>query len=116
MPTGGRAAFCRADMAIDSDSASSWSTFAVGEFGGIDILINNASAPYRPAEPLAWWFEPVQVDLLGAMSAIRYCLPIMRSRGGGAIVNIGSTSALGHGRKHAGSPAYDVAKAAVIAR
>jgi NAD(P)-dependent dehydrogenase (short-subunit alcohol dehydrogenase family) len=39
----------------------------------------------------------------------------MRRREGGAIVNIGSTSALPHGRsKGAASPAYDTAKAAVI--
>ncbi|HEY1598517.1 MAG TPA: SDR family NAD(P)-dependent oxidoreductase [Pirellulales bacterium] len=109
---GGRAAFCRADMASDA-AVSALVDYAVSTFGGVDILVNNASAPYRPTEPLDWWFQPVAVDLLGAMSAIRYCIPIMRSRGGGAIVNIGSTSALGHGRKHSGSPTYDVAKAAV---
>src|SRR5438093_4690615 len=39
----------------------------------------------------------------------------MRRRGGGAIVNIGSTSALAHGRQHAGGSAgYDVAKAGGI--
>jgi NAD(P)-dependent dehydrogenase (short-subunit alcohol dehydrogenase family) len=38
----------------------------------------------------------------------------MRRRGGGAVVNIGSTSSLGHGRKHSPSPAYDAAKAGVI--
>jgi NAD(P)-dependent dehydrogenase (short-subunit alcohol dehydrogenase family) len=38
----------------------------------------------------------------------------MQRRGGGAIVNIGSTSALGHGRKHSPWPGYDIAKAGVI--
>jgi NAD(P)-dependent dehydrogenase (short-subunit alcohol dehydrogenase family) len=109
---GGRAAICHADMGVDAH-VRALIDFAVTTFGGVDILINNASAPYRPAEPLDWWFEPLTVDLLGTMSAIRYCIPIMRTRGGGAIVNIGSTSALGHGRKHSGSPTYDVAKAAV---
>ena len=37
----------------------------------------------------------------------------MRRRGGGAIVNFGSTSAVGHGRKHSSSPAYDAAKAGI---
>ena len=87
--------------------------FAVTTFGGIDILVNNASPAYHPEAPLDWWFEPIQGDLLGAMSAIRYAIPMMRSRGGGAIVNVGSTSAIGHGRKHSGSPAYDVAKAGI---
>ncbi|HTM55458.1 MAG TPA: SDR family NAD(P)-dependent oxidoreductase [Pirellulales bacterium] len=110
---GGRADFCHADMSIDAD-VRALVDFAVHTFGGVDILVNNASAPYRPAQPLDWWFEPVLVDLLGPMSAIRDVIPIMRARGEGAIVNIGSTSAIGHGRKHSGSPAYDVAKAAVM--
>jgi NAD(P)-dependent dehydrogenase (short-subunit alcohol dehydrogenase family) len=109
---GGRAAFCRADMAVDA-AVQALVDFAVATFGGLDILVNNASPAYHPEAPLDWWFEPIQGDLLGAMSAIRYAIPIMRSRGGGAIVNIGSTSALGHGRKHSGSPAYDIAKAGI---
>ncbi len=109
---GGRAVFRRADMALDAE-VRALLDFAAETCGGLDILVNNASAPYRPDQPLDWWFEPVQVDLLGPMAAIRHAIPIMRDRGG-AIVNIGSTSALGHGRKHSGSPAYDVAKAAVM--
>ncbi len=38
----------------------------------------------------------------------------MGKRGGGAIVNFSSTSALGHGQKHSPWPAYDIAKAAII--
>ncbi len=85
--------------------------FAVRELGGVDILVNNASPAYHPSEPLDWWFEPVEIDLIGAMAAMKFAIPIMRERGGGAIINIGSTSAMGHGRKHSKSPAYDVAKA-----
>jgi NAD(P)-dependent dehydrogenase (short-subunit alcohol dehydrogenase family) len=109
---GGRAAFCRADMSVDAD-VRALIEFAAATFAGLDILVNNASPAYHPEAPLDWWFEPIRGDLLGAMAAIRYAIPIMRSRGGGAIVNIGSTSALGHGRKHSGSPAYDIAKAGI---
>jgi NAD(P)-dependent dehydrogenase (short-subunit alcohol dehydrogenase family) len=107
---GGRSAFCRADMASDAQ-VRQLVDFACQTFGGVDILVNNASPAYHPEAPLDWWLEPIQGDLVGAMSAIRYSIPVMRARGGGVIVNIGSTSALGHGRKHSGSPAYDVAKA-----
>ncbi len=89
-------------------------TFAEATFGGLDILVNNVSAPYRPSAPLEHWEETVRVDLLGPMWGIRHAIDAMRKCGGGAIVNIGSTSTLGHGRKHSGSPAYDVAKAGVI--
>ena len=108
----GRAVYCRADMGVDGE-VRALVDCAGDTFGGLDILINNASPAYHPEAPLDWWFEPVQVDLLGAMAAIRYAIPAMRRRGGGAIVNIGSTSALGHGRKQSGSPAYDVAKAGI---
>lgn len=48
------------------------------------------------------------------MHATLLALEAMRVRGGGAIVNIGSTSAIGHGRKHSKSPGYDVAKMGVM--
>jgi len=77
--------------------------------------VNNASAPYRPGEPLEHWLDTVQTDLLGALYGTRLAIDAMRRRGGGAIVNISSTSALGHGRrKPGGSPAYDVAKVGVL--
>jgi NAD(P)-dependent dehydrogenase (short-subunit alcohol dehydrogenase family) len=83
-------------------------------YGGLELLVNNASAPYEPQGLLAGWFDAVTVDLLGPMYASWHAIPAMRRRGGGAIVNIGSTSALGHGRKPSKSPGYDVAKAGVM--
>ena len=84
-------------------------------YGGMDILVNNASAPHPAADPLDGWAETIETDLLGAVYGTRLAIEAMRRRGGGAIVNIGSTSALEHGRtKPGGWPAYDVAKAGVI--
>ncbi len=108
--SGGRAAAQRTNIG-EREQVRELVDFARKQFGGIDILVNNASPAYHQNEPLEWWFEPVEVDLLGAMAAMYYAIPLMKERGGGAIVNIGSTSALGHGRKHSRSPAYDVAKA-----
>jgi NAD(P)-dependent dehydrogenase (short-subunit alcohol dehydrogenase family) len=111
---GGRAVFFRADAGVELE-VRALIAFAEETYGGIDIVVNNASAPYYPEAPLEYWFDTVQVDLIGAMYGTRYGIEAMRRRGGGAIVNIGSTSALGHGRAHSnGSPAYDVAKAGVI--
>jgi NAD(P)-dependent dehydrogenase (short-subunit alcohol dehydrogenase family) len=109
---GGRASFLSADVGVESE-ARGLVAFAENTYGGLDVLVNNASAPYRPADPLGHWLEAVQVDLLGAMYTTLAGISAMQRRGGGAIVNIGSTSAMGHGRKHSGSPAYDVAKAGV---
>lgn len=111
--SGGRAAFFRADVGNEQE-VRALIRFAEATFGGLDILINNASAPFGPQGPLEHWFDPIQVDLLGATWATFYGIEAMRRRGGGAIVNIGSTSAIGHGRKHSKSPGYEVAKAGVI--
>ncbi len=110
---GGRAAFCRADISVEAE-VQALIAFAEKSYGGVDIIVNNASFPYHPQEPFGYWRETIQVDLLGPMFATLHGIEALRKRGGGAIVNIGSTSAIGHGRKHAQVPAYDVAKAGII--
>ena len=109
----GRAAFIRADMAKESD-IKALIEFAEKTYGGLDVLVNNASPPYRPQGLLDHWFDALQADLQGAMHAILHAVPAMRKRNGGAIVNMGSTSAIGHGLKHSKSPGYDIAKMALI--
>jgi len=108
----GHAAFFPADVAIETEVRALIS-FADVTYGGVDIMVNNAG-PYWPELPWDQWFETVQANLLGTMYGTFHAIAAMRRRGGGAIVNTSSTSALGHGRKHSNSPAYDVAKAAVI--
>src|SRR5262245_22475960 len=111
---GGTACFRRADVREQCD-IHALLEFADKRFGGVHILVNNASAPFRPREPLEHWSEIVETDLLGPMFATRLAIELMQRTGGGSIINVSSTSALGHGRLHpAGSPAYDVAKAAVL--
>jgi NAD(P)-dependent dehydrogenase (short-subunit alcohol dehydrogenase family) len=109
---GGQAAFFRADVAVEAE-VRALIAFAEDTYGGVDIIVNNASGPgYHPEAPLEYWFETVQIDLLGAMYGTRHGIEAMRRREGGAIVNIGSTSALAHGNSKA--PCYDVAKMGVI--
>src|SRR5262249_30984200 len=97
LDSGGQAAFFRADVSAESE-VKALIAFAEHTFGGVDIIINNASGPgYHPEAPLEYWFETVQIDLLGAMYGTRYGIDAMRRRGSGVIINIGSTSALAHG-------------------
>src|SRR5258708_12129713 len=63
---------------------------------------------------LTGWMDAMAVEILAPMRATLAAIEAMRRRGGGAIVNIGSTSALGHGHKHSPWPAYDVGKMAQI--
>jgi NAD(P)-dependent dehydrogenase (short-subunit alcohol dehydrogenase family) len=112
--SGGRAAFCPADVRVE-DQVRDLMAFAETTFDALHFLINNASAPYRPGEPLDHWQDTVQTDLMGTMYATRAAIDALRRSGGGAIVNISSISALWHGRPtHNASPSYDLAKAGVI--
>jgi len=111
---GGRATFFHADVRVENQ-VSGLVEFAEQTFGGLGVLVNNASAPFRPDEPLDHWVDTVQTDLVGTMYGTRFAIDAMRRHAGGAIVNIGSISALWHGRtKGGGIPAYDSAKAGVI--
>lgn len=68
---------------------------ATADFGGIDILVNNAGVNVRlPTTeiPVADWQRVLDINLTGAMLAIRALAPLMAR--GGAIVNIASTVAM----------------------
>jgi NAD(P)-dependent dehydrogenase (short-subunit alcohol dehydrogenase family) len=108
----GRAAFIRADVANEAD-VRAMCDFAQEHFGGLDILVNNAG-PYLPGDRLSRWNETLNANLFGSIYGTVHGIEAMRRRGGGAIIYYGSTSAVGHGWKHCSSPAYDVAKAAVM--
>jgi NAD(P)-dependent dehydrogenase (short-subunit alcohol dehydrogenase family) len=110
---GGRAAFFKADVRKESEVKQLMS-FAETTFGGVSVLVNNASAPHGDSS-LDSWTDAIETDLFGAIHAIRWAIEVMRRGHGGAIVNIASISALWHGRKTPGGiPGYDVAKAGMI--
>jgi NAD(P)-dependent dehydrogenase (short-subunit alcohol dehydrogenase family) len=110
---GGHAVFFCADVREDAETRNLVS-FAESTFGGLHVLINNASAPHG-SDRLEEWADALETDLLGAIYATRWAVEAMRRGGGGAIVNVASISALWHGRKTPGGlPGYDVAKAGMI--
>jgi NAD(P)-dependent dehydrogenase (short-subunit alcohol dehydrogenase family) len=111
---GGLAAFCPADVA-DELQVRQLIGFAESTFGGLSVLVNNASSPHPAGEGMAGWAPSLQTDLLGTIYATRYAIETMRRFRGGSIVNISSISALWHGRKTPGGfPGYDIAKLGVI--
>jgi len=94
------------EAVADGHSASSWAggeaivKAAIDAFGRIDILVNNAGI-VRPARidriDEETWDAVVNISLKAYAATIRFAAPHMIAQGdGGAIVNTGSTSGLGH--------------------
>ncbi len=86
---------------------------AVAAVGDFDILVNNVGNDDRHAlESVtpAYWDGCVAVNQRAAFFAIQSVVPGMRRRGGGAIVNLGST---GWKKRNAGYPVYAAAKASM---
>ena len=95
---GGRAVFVRTDVS-DAASAEAMAARAVEEYGGIDLLVNNA-AIYGDMQfdlliTVDWDYYRrfMSVNLDGALVMTRACYRHMRARGGGSIVNQSSTAA-----------------------
>jgi len=96
--TGGRALFVRTDVS-SAESAQAMAARAVEEFGGIDLLVNNA-AIYGDMQfdlliSVDWDYyrKFMSVNMDGALVMTRACYALMQARGGGAIVNQSSTAA-----------------------
>ncbi len=102
----------QADYAGNEADIRALISSAESSFGGLDILVNNAG-PYFVGDRLQRWEDTLRANLLGAIYGTLHAIEPMKRRSGGAIIYYGSTSAVGHGRKHSATPAYDVAKAAL---
>jgi NAD(P)-dependent dehydrogenase (short-subunit alcohol dehydrogenase family) len=69
--------------------------FAVKEFGGIDVLYNNASMAYfAPVPDMTYdqWSNTLREELDVVFHGCQSVFPHMIKRGGGSIINVGSTS------------------------
>jgi NAD(P)-dependent dehydrogenase (short-subunit alcohol dehydrogenase family) len=99
----------------NSDSVAAMVTACLGRFGRIDVLVNNvggsaAGGPVEMSEEV--WNAQLDHNLKSVFLTCKHVLPAMERQGGGAIVNIASTS----GIRWTGSAqvAYASSKAGVI--
>lgn len=114
---GGSAVAVEVDLG-DVESVRRMVDTVVNEFGGLDILHNNAAAtqlaarfdlPVADADP-AVWDATMRINLRGTMVAIQAAIPHLLARGGGSIVITSSGSGSSGDLSH---PAYGASKAAL---
>jgi NAD(P)-dependent dehydrogenase (short-subunit alcohol dehydrogenase family) len=94
---GGEAAFRRTDVS-EPRSLEATFTAAEADYGGLDIVHNNAGLvcgePLWPDITPETLLRVMSVNLGGVVVGTRLAVPAMRRRGGGAIVNTASMAAL----------------------
>ena len=82
---------------------------AAAALGGIDVLINNASA-FGSSDDEAGWMSSMAIDMMAIVHATHAALPFLKA-GKGSVINTSSISAL---RSAGRQPPYGAIKAAVI--
>jgi NAD(P)-dependent dehydrogenase (short-subunit alcohol dehydrogenase family) len=109
--------------AADGGSIEALLAAAVAEFGGLDVLHNNALGIRRPAgvtvpiadylhESQEGWFDALlHATVTSTMLGIKHAVPLLTERGGGSIINTASISGI---RGEVFTPAYGAGKAGVI--
>ncbi len=94
---GGTALPIEADLA-DLNSISNMVSMALGEWGQIDVLFNNAGIGrldwLEDLDPISDIEAQIRVNLLGVIHTTRFVLPHMIARRHGHVINMGSIGSL----------------------
>jgi NAD(P)-dependent dehydrogenase (short-subunit alcohol dehydrogenase family) len=111
---GGRASFGRCDV-TEAAGVEALMRAAAETMGGIDIIVNNAGAQ-RSGRVTEFaeeeWDLLMRVNPRSCFLGVKYGVPYLRQRGGGAIVNVASLAGLKGGP---GMTAYSASKGAIVA-
>jgi NAD(P)-dependent dehydrogenase (short-subunit alcohol dehydrogenase family) len=110
---GGEAIFLRTDVG-EVDDIQRMIDFAVEQYGGLDLLHNNAywtDAQYTLDTTLENWHRTLDVSLRSVFLASKFAVPHMKERGGGVILNTASVQSI---VGVAGYAAYQAAKGGIL--
>jgi NAD(P)-dependent dehydrogenase (short-subunit alcohol dehydrogenase family) len=113
---GGVAVFVETDV-TNGASVERMVRECVATFGGLDIAFNNAGITGQvsasvPDADEATFDKVMAINVKGTWLCMKYEIPEMQKRGGGVIVNCGSTAAIRGGAGRAG--AYYASKHAIM--
>jgi NAD(P)-dependent dehydrogenase (short-subunit alcohol dehydrogenase family) len=104
----------RADVTVSAE-VEGLVRLATERYGAVDILVNSAGIQRYGTvvdTPEEVWDEVLAVNLKGMFLTAKHCVPEMRRRGGGAIVNVASVQAFA---TQQGVVAYAASKGGVVA-
>jgi NAD(P)-dependent dehydrogenase (short-subunit alcohol dehydrogenase family) len=110
---GGEAVAMRMDVTNETD-VQRLVEVVPKHFGGVDIVINNAGVNVRKPMTeftLEEWRRVIDTNLTGAFLVCRACVPLMKGRSGGRIINL--TSIMSH-TALPGRTAYASSKAGLL--
>lgn len=111
--SGGKARFWKLDVTSEESVQTVFAEIG-REFGGIDVLVNNAgiAGADKPTHEITEqeWDRLMAVNVKGVFFCTKHAIPAMRRRGGGSIINLSSI----YGIIGAGDiPPYHASKGAV---
>jgi NAD(P)-dependent dehydrogenase (short-subunit alcohol dehydrogenase family) len=103
-----------ADITVPAQVEAAFAQVAA-ELGGLDVLVNNAGVVRYGTVPefsVEDWDLVMNTNVKGTFLTVKYAVPLMRLRGGGAIVNTASAQAYASQEMVA---AYSASKGAIVA-
>jgi NAD(P)-dependent dehydrogenase (short-subunit alcohol dehydrogenase family) len=112
---GGQAEFIASDVSKAAKVEAAVQC-AVGNYGALHIMYNNAAVLHRKDAPVTTldeeiWHQVLDIDLKGVFLGCKFAVPAIIAAGGGSIINTSSLAGLlGVGNVHA----YTAAKGGVI--
>jgi meso-butanediol dehydrogenase/(S,S)-butanediol dehydrogenase/diacetyl reductase len=111
--SGGRAVAIKMDAA-DAEAVQRTVRLALDRYGRLDVMFNNAGlAEPAPLDEISLpsWNRVIAVTLTSVFLGMKFCLPVMRARGKGVVVNTASISGMAGDY---GLSSYNAAKAGVV--
>jgi meso-butanediol dehydrogenase/(S,S)-butanediol dehydrogenase/diacetyl reductase len=120
VPTGAAILPLEADLTDEAQVAATIAA-AVGRHGGLDVVFNGAGISGRRLGdglveeiPLAGFTAVMEANLTSVFLVCKHAVPVLRARGGGAIVNLASVLGLVGGDADFATHAYAASKGAIV--